>query len=419
MVMQPVPVAVPHAVEPYQVLQRDADGYARVGGVEGVVDLPTGGPYDVVNPDGSVAHDVMVGDIWVLAGQSNMEGMGGPDFDDPHPSVRLFDMARVWAPAREPLHRLWESPDACHRVDGLARLASGAAGTAGLGLAFAKTWVESEGVPVGLLPAAHGGTSMAQWAPSPVHRAHESLYASMLAGVQAAGGRVAGVLWYQGEADAVSLASAEFEERLAALVATVRSDLGRPDLPFFHVQLGRFVGDAMTGVEHHWSAIREVQRRAAPLAVDGVVTAIDLDLHDAVHLRAAELRRLGRRLARVAAGCRAPNLLDVVMLDDAGTRLRVRFDGVSGSLRPRARVGGFSVRSSAGVDRHLVQDAAVDDRDECSVVVSLRAPVGPEDGLCYGWGLNPPCLLVDSADMAVPAFGPVGVAARAAEGRVS
>ena len=59
-----------------------------------------------------------VGDLWVLAGQSNMEGYGDlKDTTPPHPKVMLFGMDRTWRPAEEPLHWLVDSPDPVHSGD--------------------------------------------------------------------------------------------------------------------------------------------------------------------------------------------------------------------------------------------------------------------------------------------------------------
>ena len=56
-----------------------------------------------------------MGDVWVLAGQSNMQGCGEMSgAAKPHPLVRAFSMARVWRLATDPLHILPESPDSCH-----------------------------------------------------------------------------------------------------------------------------------------------------------------------------------------------------------------------------------------------------------------------------------------------------------------
>ena len=88
-----------------QVLQRDTDGKARVTLDSGdELELATGGPHEVGG-----AKNVLVGDLWVLAGQSNMEGVGGlVEVETPHPLVHSFQSRETWAVAEEPLHWLGE-----------------------------------------------------------------------------------------------------------------------------------------------------------------------------------------------------------------------------------------------------------------------------------------------------------------------
>ena len=83
--------------------------------------LPTGGPYVIEfsvagNPGASATiRGVLVGDLWILAGQSNMEGVGDlADVEPPSPYVHVLDMANRWHVAEEPLHWLCDSPDSCH-----------------------------------------------------------------------------------------------------------------------------------------------------------------------------------------------------------------------------------------------------------------------------------------------------------------
>lgn len=111
-------------------------------------------------------------DMWVLAGQSNMEGVGDlVDVETPSPRVRLFAHGDEWKQAEEPLHWLLEANDEVHQM-GLtgAELERARLDTrrdrnkgAGLGLAFAKKLVARANVDVDLIPCAHGGTSMEQW----------------------------------------------------------------------------------------------------------------------------------------------------------------------------------------------------------------------------------------------------------------
>jgi sialate O-acetylesterase len=67
------------------------------GGFKGI---PAGGPYTIeVRAGRSTAaiNDVYVGDLWILAGQSNMEGVGDlVDVQKPDPMVHAFDMFDQW-----------------------------------------------------------------------------------------------------------------------------------------------------------------------------------------------------------------------------------------------------------------------------------------------------------------------------------
>ena len=66
----------------------------------------------------AMAGPVFVGDLWVLAGQSNMEGVGDlVDVTPPHPQIMLLGMDGKWGQAEEPLHWLVDSPDPVHSGD--------------------------------------------------------------------------------------------------------------------------------------------------------------------------------------------------------------------------------------------------------------------------------------------------------------
>src|ERR1700761_92616 len=121
-------------------------------------------------------------DVWVLAGQSNMQGfglLGEAAAAPPDPRVQSLSSAGIWEAAIDPLQRLWESytpvHQALHRTALPAedqRLSDAELGQrereqsrvgAGLGVAFGTRWADLTGASVGLVPAAHGGTSLEQW----------------------------------------------------------------------------------------------------------------------------------------------------------------------------------------------------------------------------------------------------------------
>src|ERR1700730_12957125 len=170
--------------------------------------VPVGGPYRLeVRMQGSDSAvsiaNLLVGDLWVLAGQSNMEGLGNlVDVQQSIPLVHSFDMADRWLVAEEPLHTLVSAVDPVHWPLNAERVPERLTGQplenyvinrkkgSGLGLTFAVEMVGRTNVPVGLIPCAHGGTSMDQWSRELKEHEGESLYGSMYRRVKATGGRV-------------------------------------------------------------------------------------------------------------------------------------------------------------------------------------------------------------------------------------
>jgi hypothetical protein len=399
----------------HQVLQRDADDKARVTLPDGqTVELAVGGPYEVGG-----ARDIWVGDLWLLAGQSNMEGCGL--LDDPEPSqpgVNTFQSRECWDVAEEPLHWLGESPRIVHHIlwGGDSMPAEPPARTprasgAGPGLSFAKKRYAETGVPIGLIPAAHGGTSMDQWSPELKGEGDRSLYGATYARVQANGGRVAGILWYQGESDAYTAGVATYEQRMEALVAAFRQDMGGPDTPFYFVQLGRFTGQHDETTNPGWNGMREAQRRLGhTLPNSAVAAAIDLDIDDCIHIGGAGVKRLGRRLASLAAGLRSPEARDVAY-DAPGRTITVTFDNVNGELQAAGRPSGFTLRNAEGRELPVIFKISLSGDTARLHIMDLDLPPGTD--LFYGWGTDPYCNITDSADMAALVFGPVRVTAEA------
>ncbi len=326
-----------------------------------LVGVPTGGPYTITcqfgegaNAKTAEASDIYVGDLWVLAGQSNMEGVGNlVNVTPPHPRVMLLGMNGEWSTAEEPLHWLIDSPDPVHSGDPNTR-SSRAVQThktrrkgAGLGLPFASAMVESTGVPIGLVACAHGGTSMEQWNPAKKGQGGHSLYGSMLRQVNLAGGKVKGVLWYQGESDSLGQSSAwkTYPKAFTDFIAAVRADLGQPELPFYYVQIGRFISGADP---KGWNAVQQAQRLIAERVPNtAVVSVIDLELDDGIHVGTQGMKRAGERLARIAErelfgqlGATTPTLDRVT--DGPNNTLVVKFKGVNMSAANPSFSGGIA-----------------------------------------------------------------------------
>ena len=276
----------------------------------------------------------------------------------------------------------------------------------GWGLAFATLRHARTGAPVGLIPSAHGGTSMQQWDPELRAQGGGSLYGATLQRIEAVGGKVAGVLWYQGESDAVPAELSRYTERMRRLVEAFRTDLGQPDLPFYYVQIGRFVTDNTGDILLGWNHVREAQRTlAATIPHTAVVSAIDLELDDAIHVGTHGLRRLGQRLADAADGHQGPDVAGV-SVEGGGWRLRVTFSGVRGGLRAAGRPAGFSLRRR-DEELPLIYKVTLEGDAALLHLTVDSLPRGTE--LWYGWGLDPYCNLTDAQDAAALAFGPITV----------
>ncbi len=371
--------------------------------------------------------------IWVMAGQSNMQGCGAfRDASKPDRRVWCFTQGHRWEIAKEPLHNLIESAAPIDRklrmeatppeiaakdfqeVRRYWRKRSAGSG-AGLGIAFGSAYAKATGHPVGLIAAAHGGTTLEQWSPSRRGEGLDSLYGAMLERVRLAGGNLRGILWYQGESDTLPRESETYAERFTEWVAAVRRDTGRPRLPIVTVQLG-CVADVNRDAAS-WERVRQAQlelpRRIPRLAV---VSSIDLGLKDSIHLDAPDLQRLGRRMARVALGLAGegkpqgdgPRLSRFAVGANKGGlgETTLFFSGVVGGWRPERQITGFSVLDETGRPHpaNAVTAAFRHRRWPRAIVVRTLAPLQAGEWIAYGAGLFPICNAVDEADMSPLAF---------------
>ena len=399
------------------------EGARLTGSVDGV---PTGGPYalQLLSGDDEVARveGLLVGDLWILAGQSNMDGCGKlSGAEPPSELVSAFYYDDRWGIAEDPLCWYNEATDPVHwgvlenRQAAIEWDRSMRTIGAGLGIAFGKELVRRLGVPIGLLACSHGGTSMAQWDPALLDRGGESLYGSMIRRVRAAGGRVAGMTWYQGESDANPDAGPVYGEAFTSFVNALRAELGQPEMPVLYVQLGRFYADPTPESERWWHEIREAQRRVEPdIQPAAMVAASDLSLDDIIHVDAPGMRRLGIRMARLAhvvaygaaeEGWLGPRPTTVDVAEDR-QGVTIRFESVNGRLIGTKRLYGFMVRSAEGP--LLLGDCRLGG-DGLSVELTFPAALPEGAELFYNYGHNPQGVILDGWDMPVPSFGPIAL----------
>lgn len=279
--------------------------------------IPCGGPYQVElrirnkrkTVDTLTIAEIFVGDVWIAAGQSNMQGVGNlVDAPAPHPHVRAFYTRDEWDLAVEPLHFLAEAVDIFHNGygDGPNRPRRSALDKekretfkgVSPAHAFALDMRRRTRVPQGIIACAHGGTSMAQWSPALRDQGGASLYGAMMRRYEKLGQNVAGILWYQGESDADRDASKVYTQNMKTLVQATRDDMGLANLPWLIVQIGCHAAPDDT----YWNSIQE-QQRLLPNEIKNldVAPAVDLGIDDGIHISGRGQQILGKRLARLAA----------------------------------------------------------------------------------------------------------------------
>ncbi|MBX3239609.1 MAG: sialate O-acetylesterase [Chitinophagaceae bacterium] len=384
-------------------------------------------------------------DIWILAGQSNMAGAGRTKDTSVDGNVWMLNMDRKWMVAQNPLHRVFEATAPAYKT-GMYELTvkntkksreefdkefktnrelslKDPASVAGVGpgLYFGRRLANQLKRPVALIPCALGGSTIELWNPLKKNKGDSSLYGALLNSTGQFKNRIRGILWSQGESEAMLSLMDTYEEKLLSFIDHVREDLGNPDLPFIIIQIGRMITD-MEAQQHNWEVIREIQRRVAGRRKNVfLTTGIDLPLDDAVHTSTAGQKRLGYRMAEVALsmvykmpGHGTPiNLESVSLKEDKSSNLhylKLHFSGVSGKLNSCDPPGQFEIRIDGKMNfMYTVCRTELDPEDPAGIKLFLSAKPPGQAKLFCGKGTNPVMNVTDDLDMPLPAFGPVDV----------
>jgi len=391
-------------------------------------------------------HDIVVGDVWLCAGQSNMEfplrrDQAGPAevaaAHDPLIRQLRIEYAVADAPVETAPTSGWHA----------ASPATAASFTA-VGYYFAQELRREIGIPIGLLDNARGGSPIESWlsaevlssdrafAPVAERWKHElaeypkrkpvydaalaawakhpigteppppkgpghywqpsGLYNAMLNPLFPAA--IRGVLWYQGESN-VEHAS-EYRVQLAALVTSWRGAFRQPALPFIWVQLPNYIYPTdKTGMTFAW--LREAQAQA--LELSGTSQAVTIDVGDPNNVHPTDKKDVGHRLALIAEnriyGRRREDSGPVVAAATReGSGYRVRFVHSEGLKARQTPVEGFVL---AGADRvfHPAQ-ARIE-----GVTVRVWSPAIPQpEAIRYAWSNSPSADLCNDADLPAAPF---------------
>jgi sialate O-acetylesterase len=413
--------------------------------------LPAGGPHtlEVIGASNSLRkQDVLVGEVWVGSGQSNMQWTLSRCLDgdlaeltvNRAPQIRLL---RVKNPgSQEPQY----GPEGEWTVAAPDTIGSFSA----VAYHFALTLHDTLNVPVGIIENSWGGSSAEAWVPRPVIAADPDLvqiherwleteashdyeaelqeYQEALAKweTEAAQARekgasepakprkpsdrmtgqhrpgnlwnarvlpvapfsVRGVIWYQGESNAGR--AHEYQHLFSTLIHEWRTAWGA-ELPFYWVQLADFRAESVFSEEDTWPLLREAQTLTMhALPHTGQAVIIDVGEGRDIHPRQKET--VARRLARWALN-RDYGFSDLACRSpelaswrQQGDRVVLRFDHVGGGLRAfdTAEVTGFVVRT--GNSGWQVVSGKVTDKDLVELELEDDEPV---TAVRYAWADNP------------------------------
>jgi sialate O-acetylesterase len=423
-----------------------------------------GGPHTIsVTSENTVwLKDVLVGDVWICSGQSNMAWTVANSnnaeqeiAEATYPRMRLFTVAR--RPATEPKEDCQGDWKACSPET--------VGGFSAVGYFFGRHLHEHLDVPVGLVNTSWGGTPSEAWtspetvakvdAFAPIVERFEdrieaypkqkkaweeqkeerlakwkeraekaradgkrpprkprppqdptlsphrpsNLYNGMIAPLLPM--RIRGAIWYQGESNASR--AYQYRTIFPAMIRDWRAHWKQGDFPFFWVQLANFMKREAEPGQSAWAELREAQTLALDLPNTGQAVIIDIGEAGDIHPR--NKQDVGKRLALAARAVAYGEDLTYSgptykSMTIEGGKVRLTFDHTGGGLVAKGGgpLKGFAV---AGKDNEWHWAEARIDGD--TVVVSsdeVKEPVAVR----YAWANNPECNLYNEAGLPASPF---------------
>jgi len=342
--------------------------------------MPAGGPYTLTAAGSAntvVVNDVMVGEVWVASGQSNMVIVHVKTEElAAHPEVRVF-YKRSWG---------------------------GHPGT--VPWLFAKELAQELGCTVGILNQAIGGSLIKLWLGPTVYEDPDPELAAFLAVIRGVGVyydmyvaplqpfAIRGVAWWQGEADdRTPLPHREF---FPALIRSWRREWGQGNFPFIYVELptgrGLKLDQPVHALPPNASAIdRQAFRRHTfliGLTEPKTSMVITNDLDGGTHPvdRASYSHRIAQHVLAKVYGrdlVYSGPLLASQTIEGSSIRIHFRAGTAEGLQASGGPLQGFAV-SADGETWHWAS-AAIEGNE---VVVS--SPEVPSPTLArYAWGERP------------------------------
>jgi sialate O-acetylesterase len=414
--------------------------------------IKAGGPHDLtVSGKTSVTlKNVLVGEVWICSGQSNMEmSVTSSNNSDEEkakatfPNLRLFTVQKRQADA--PVSDILDAqgkPVAGWKECGPATVG----GFSAVAYFFGREIHQKLGVPVGLIHTSWGGTPAEVWtsdrviqsrpefknyvnfyakrqedyekalpkykedvekakaegkpAPKALNKPMKlsALYNGMIAPLIPYG--IKGAIWYQGESNAAQ--AKIYQTLFPSMITNWREDWGQGDFPFGFVQLANYLARKDQPADSNWAELREAQTMTLSLPKTGM--AVIVDIGDSKDIHPKNKQDVGKRLAYWAESqvygkdlVYAGPMYQSMKVD--GGKVAISFKHVGGGLVAKGdKLAGFAV---AGEDRKFVWAEAKIDGD--TVVVSADQVSKPA-AVRYAWADNPECNLYNKEGLPASPF---------------
>ncbi|MBY5959286.1 sialate O-acetylesterase [Membranicola marinus] len=268
-----------------------------------------GGPYTLTisGNDEIQLQDVMIGEVWICSGQSNMQmtlnGYGNQPIFDAGDAILYANQSgiRMYTGARK------ASVEAMTDMEGTWQVSStkNAPGFSAAAYFFGRVLEDVLEVPVGLIITSWGGSKVEAWMdkkslrksnvnefPNEVpekapNHAPTLLYNGMIKPLVPFTAK--GFLWYQGESN-VSNAD-EYTQLFSDMITLWRSDFQNPDMPFYFVEIAPYNYGGRNS-----SFLREAQLQTM-LQLPNTGMAGTMDLGNCTNIHPGNKKDVGRRLA--------------------------------------------------------------------------------------------------------------------------
>jgi len=371
--------------------------------------LKPGGPHTLIvtGKNSLTINDVLIGEVWLGSGQSNMamKVKAARDFENVRtnsmlPLLRVFKVESGGATnAQNDCKGCWQvcTPETVGDFSATLFL-------------FGREIHRSLDRPVGLINSSVGATPIEAWTSPEAQKASVVLkpHFNSYAGIgELFNGKIApltpfairGAIWYQGEANANSQKGARYYQyQLPLLIQDWRNRWGY-DFPFAWVQLPNY-GSRSNG----WCLVREGMLKSLKVPRTGM--AITVDIGDAGNLHPKNKQEVGRRLSLWALGevYHQPVAATSGPVPDGhrirGGKFMVKFKHTEGGLLSGdgGKLRGFEL---AGADRMWKPAQALIEGGRVTVsCTEIPAPTA----LRYAWRDNPNCNLFNGAGLPASPF---------------